>query len=50
MLLTEEVNINNGITLCKDCHKSYHKTKGYKNATKEKYEEYINEISCVSFN
>lgn len=43
-------NINNGVTLCKNCHKSYHKTKGYKNATQEKFKEYLEEISCILFN
>lgn len=36
------LNVNNGITLCSDCHKDFHKTYGNKNNTKEQYIEYAN--------
>lgn len=35
------IDINNGITLCEDCHKEFHHIYGYGNNTKEQYEEWI---------
>ena len=35
------VDVNNGITLCEDCHKEFHHIYGYGNNTKEQYEEWI---------
>lgn len=32
---------NNGATLCEDCHKNYHTTYGWKNATQEKFELFM---------
>lgn len=36
------INVNNGITLCKECHKNFHKIYGRKYNTKEQFEEWIN--------
>ena len=35
------VDVNNGTTLCEDCHKEFHHIYGYGNNTKEQYEEWI---------
>jgi len=35
------VDIDNGITLCKDCHYEFHKQFGFKNSTKEQLEEFL---------
>lgn len=33
-------DINNGITLCKDCHDLYHSNYGWRDSTKEKFEQF----------
>lgn len=38
-------DVNNGVTLCELCHVSFHNTYGYKNNTKEQFEEYLKTIS-----
>lgn len=34
--------LDNGITLCRNCHKKFHKKYGYKNNTKEQLEDFLN--------
>lgn len=36
----KRVDVNNGVTLCEECHKKFHKIYGYGDNTKEQYEEY----------
>lgn len=40
-------NINNGITLCKECHKDFHKQYGRGNNTKEQFIEYANQSGSL---
>ena len=37
----QRVDIKNGITLCKKCHKEFHKLYGYGNNTKKQFEEFM---------
>lgn len=34
-------DITNGVTLCRVCHKHFHRLYGYKNNTKEQFDEYL---------
>ncbi len=34
-------DVNNGITLCKKCHDSFHKKYGYKRNTKEQFQDFL---------
>mgnify|MGYP003083500446 FL=1 len=38
------VNPDNGVCLCEECHKDFHKKFGYKNNTKEQFKEYEKSI------
>lgn len=37
-------NVDNGITLCKDCHYNFHKIYGFKHTTKNMFENFLNSI------
>ena len=43
----ERFDIDNGITLCTDCHTTFHKEYGYGNNTKEQFNEYLNTIPTL---
>lgn len=38
---TLRIDANNGITLCKSCHRDFHKKYGYKNNTREQLKEFL---------
>lgn len=38
----KRLNVDNGATLCKDCHKEFHHLYGYGNNTKEQFVEWLN--------
>lgn len=40
----ERYDINNGVTLCVEHHKDFHKKFGYRNNTKEQFEEYLKSV------
>lgn len=39
--IENRLNVENGVTLCDDCHTSFHKTFGYGNNTKEQFDNWI---------
>jgi hypothetical protein len=42
------LDIDNGITLCKQCHINFHKKYGYKNNTKAQFDEFLINMSTIS--
>lgn len=40
-----QISLENGITLCKNCHREFHKIYGLKNNTREKFEKFLNVFS-----
>ena len=40
--IERRVDVTNGVTLCEDCHKEFHKIYGKKDNTEEQYNEWIN--------
>jgi len=41
------LDVSNGITLCDECHKEFHKIYGYKDNTEKQYEEYKYNIIII---
>lgn len=37
----QRTDISNGVVVCNNCHKTFHKLYGYTNNTKEQFEEYL---------
>jgi hypothetical protein len=45
----QRFDVNNGVTLCKICHKSFHKSFGYINTNENLFKQYLKEIEAVYF-
>lgn len=43
----KRIDVNNGITLCKKCHKKFHKKYGKKDNAKEQFEEFMKEMENI---
>ncbi len=44
----KRLEVDNGITLCKPCHKKFHDRYGYGNNTKQQFITYMNEKECLA--
>lgn len=45
----KRLDINNGITLCKNCHSDFHYVYGYGGNTKEQFEEWLKDEEEMNF-